>query len=275
MTELLNHLLNDIELSARIIQSGQLNHSAIYDAKSGFSFIHVLKRGSIRFHSPKHKTIHLSQPTLTLYIRPLTHSLIPVSGSAELQCASFKIINTQHPMIQLLPDVVCIELDDLNQLSPTLSLIETESKNTGFGDTFICDRIIEILIVKTLRLLIEQGTISTLALAGFSHPKLAKALLAIHQNYRRSWTLEKLANLAGMSRASFCKCFHDVLGDTPNTYLAKIRLSQAKNLLKQGISLELVAEKTGYATASSLSRSFKKHYQHTPSQWIKESRTSA
>jgi transcriptional regulator GlxA family with amidase domain len=49
--------------------------------------------------------------------------------------------------------------------------------------------------------LLNVGSTSAEHLAGMSHPRLAKALVAIHEAPHKPWSLDQLATKAGMSRS--------------------------------------------------------------------------
>jgi transcriptional regulator GlxA family with amidase domain len=61
----------------------------------------------------------------------------------------------------------------------------------------------------------ETGAIRGGMLAGMSHPKLRRALVAMHEQPQQDWTLDALAALCGMSRSVFANSFRNTLGCTP------------------------------------------------------------
>ncbi|RZJ14966.1 MAG: helix-turn-helix domain-containing protein, partial [Haliea sp.] len=57
-------------------------------------------------------------------------------------------------------------------------------------------------------------------------------------------------------------------GQTPADYLAQWRLSLAQQRLRAGMPVKRVAHDLGYASASSLSRSFTQHLGQSPRRWL-------
>jgi AraC-like DNA-binding protein len=55
---------------------------------------------------------------------------------------------------------------------------------------------------------------------GLSDPRLSRAIELIHKHPEASWSLEQLAQQAGMSRARFAAHFHKIVGVTFFDYLA-------------------------------------------------------
>jgi transcriptional regulator GlxA family with amidase domain len=132
------------------------------------------------------------------------------------------------------------------------------------------DSLFEVLLVQILRELMEQRLVSTGMLAGMGHPKLRKALVAMHDEPAASWSLEQLAATAGMSRTVFANAFRSVVGITPGQYLQTWRMGIAQKLLVRGMPLRHIADATGYADEAALSRAFKAATGCSPRDWRKQ-----
>jgi len=81
--------------------------------------------------------------------------------------------------------------------------------------------------------------------------------------------LFNLADVAGMSRARFAEKFRKTVGITPGNYLVEWRIGVAQSLLRNGKSIQFVADAVGYANASALSRAFSTHVGLSPKEWKK------
>ena len=66
------------------------------------------------------------------------------------------------------------------------------------------------------------------------HPRLAAAITAMFADPARPWTLPDLADLCGMSRATFMRQFQDKLGRSALDLLTDLRMSMAS--LGEGFS---------------------------------------
>ena len=92
----------------------------------------------------------------------------------------------------------------------------------------------------------------------------------IGQHLNENISLTELAKLARMSIPSFCKKFKDKTGLTMVQYMNEKRIEKAKLLLKnRKLSLEQVAELTGFSNANYLIRVFKKMTGQTVSEYRK------
>jgi transcriptional regulator GlxA family with amidase domain len=130
----------------------------------------------------------------------------------------------------------------------------------------------EVLLLQLLRWLLdhpEEGGAPEGLLAGLAEPRLARALVAVHEAPGDAWSLERLAQSAGMSRSAFAALFKQKIGQTPADYLATWRLAIAQAELRGGQSLKAIAAQLGYANASTLSRLFVQKTGVSPREWAK------
>jgi transcriptional regulator GlxA family with amidase domain len=133
----------------------------------------------------------------------------------------------------------------------------------------------EYLFVLLIRSAMNARLIDSGVLMGLSDPRLARAIEAMHQSPQTSWSLEELAQRAGMSRARFAAHFRKVVGMTPFDYLTNWRLGIAQTMLRKGNSLKLTAPAVGYANATALSRVFTQRLGLPPSEWLAQGHASA
>lgn len=98
--------------------------------------------------------------------------------------------------------------------------------------------------------------------------RVSKALCHVHEHYAERLTLVDLAKQAGMSRASFAARFNCATGDSPMRYLGKVRLDRAKLLLTESpLTISEIAYQVGFEDQGYFSRSFKKAFHTTPSEY--------
>jgi AraC-like DNA-binding protein len=138
-------------------------------------------------------------------------------------------------------------------LQQAVQLIASELKAPRCGGPLLLDRAGDILFIGLLRHLIAQPRTHHGLLNGLSDPRLARALVAVHGEPQQAWTLERLAETAGMSRTAFATRFRAVMNQTPGDYLYRLRMALARDRLARGQGLKQVAAAVGY-TPTSLSR---------------------
>jgi AraC-like DNA-binding protein len=105
-------------------------------------------------------------------------------------------------------------------------------------------------------------------LAGLRDQYVGRALMALHENPARDWTLEALAQEAALSRSAFAERFTEFVGHPPMQYLTNWRMQLATNYLRNGTeSVAAIANRVGYESEAAFSRAFKKVVGLPPSEW--------
>lgn len=131
--------------------------------------------------------------------------------------------------------------------------------DTALRQPLLLQRAGDILFIGLLRHLIAQPRTPHGLLNGLSDPRLARALVAVHSDPQQAWTLERLAEAAGMSRTAFATHFRAVMDQTPGDYLYRLRMALARDHLARGRGLKRTAAAVGY-TPTSLSRALARRH---------------
>jgi AraC-like DNA-binding protein len=270
----LANLFERFSLRAHVFNTGPLCGASRYDHESGLGHIHVLKQGTIRVETPAKPAVIIRAPHLLFYMKPVTHRLVPLIDEGEVitVCGSIDFgRGPENPVTQVLPGLIPVNLNDNPHLSAILTLLFEEAFNSACGRQAALNRICELLVIQLLRISIENNATQIGLLAALADQRLAKALTCIHTAPEKAWTLEQLANEAGMSRANFAVKFRDTLGMTAGDYLSHWRLGLAKSLLKKGRPVSLVSDEIGYSSPAAFTRAFAGRFGQTPTSWVKES----
>jgi AraC-like DNA-binding protein len=84
------------------------------------------------------------------------------------------------------------------------------------------------------------------------------------------WTVESLAEAAGMSRSAFAARFKEILGQTPLEYVTEWRMQKAMQLLQQrDTKLIDIARSVGYESGTAFSKAFKRVVGANPGEYLK------
>ncbi|MFO1370233.1 MAG: AraC family transcriptional regulator, partial [Marinagarivorans sp.] len=142
------------------------------------------------------------------------------------------------------------------------------------GRQALLDRLFEVLLIQLIRQLMEKGGAQIGLLAGLAHPQLRQAIVAMHEAPEKDWSVESLAAQAGMSRSAFSNQFRETIGETPASYLQRWRIGLVQKWLKSGQPLKLIVEEAGYSSESALSRAFKSQCGCSPTEWLKQERST-
>lgn len=150
-------------------------------------------------------------------------------------------------------------------LGLAVAMIESELNVPRCGQPALLNRAGDILFIGLLRHLVAHPTALGAGLFnGLADPRIAKALVAMHQRPAFAWDLELLAQEAGMSRTAFATKFHQIMRRPPGKYLAAIRLAIAQRAVDIGKGLKEAAKLAGYESTSALSRALTKSKLYQP-----------
>ncbi len=155
-----------------------------------------------------------------------------------------------------------------NQLASLVGLMRMEAAGDRAGSRAILNDLSSALFTLVMRAASESEKAPEGLLALTGHPRLAPAIAAMFADPVHRWKLPDLADLCGMSRATFMRHFQDKLGRSALDLLTDLRMSLAANELKKpAISTEAVAETVGYQSVSAFRRVFTERMGMTPGEW--------
>jgi AraC family transcriptional regulator, activator of mtrCDE len=141
-----------------------------------------------------------------------------------------------------------------------------ESARPQFGTRPLTEALLKQCLILLLRRKIERGAPPLPWIAALADKGLSRALHVILHRYSEPFTVETLATIAGMSRASFASRFTRAFGQTPICLLRSARLSRARELLATSDgSIDQIARCVGFSSRSSFSHAFRQAYEIDPS----------
>lgn len=95
----------------------------------------------------------------------------------------------------------------------------------------------------------------------------------MHEHFAQSVELNDLCNRSGLQPRTLARRFQQATGSSPMQYLTRIRMEQARDLLKNtNLNIHEVAEQVGFSDTDYFSRRFKSYFQLTPSAFRKSVR---
>lgn len=194
-----------------------------------------------------------------------------VCGSLSFDRASLK------PITQLLPRFILIKADQAHTraLHNTMQALAAEMAEQAPGSEVVANRLGEVLCIQVLRAHIASGAEwhNKGWLRAIFDPQLGSALNAIHADVSTPWTVESMAQTAGMSRSAFAARFKHVLEQTPLEYVTEWRMQKAMHLLQQrDKKLIAVARSVGYDSDAAFSKAFKRAVGANPGEYMKRER---
>ncbi|MEU2673289.1 AraC family transcriptional regulator [Streptomyces sp. NPDC007164] len=198
----------------------------------------------------------------------------------SLLCGDYRLDQSRpHPLVRHLPEVIHLPTRHGRhpELSAAVQLLGSELENPRIGSDGIVPSLIDSLLLYILRAwLDDQPTTAARGwAAALGDSAVAPALSAIHDDPSLQWTVESLAERAGLSRAAFARRFASLVGEPPMAYLTRWRMTTAARLLRESnASLTTVAARTGYGSEFSFAKAFKREYGLAPGGYRRQTKAA-
>lgn len=196
-----------------------------------------------------------------------TRGGVPAPGPNEAPVAACAIDwgGPANPLMAALPATVSLPIRDA-ETRALLDLFLAEAGGRRCGSDKVLERLAEVLVIRLMRQQIEQGATEPGVLAGLADPRLSRAISALHEDPGRPWTNGDLASVAGMSLSRFADAFRVVVGEAPQSYLRRWRMTLARQDMDRGARVQAVARRYGYASSEALSRAFHRQFGVNPTE---------
>jgi AraC-like DNA-binding protein len=173
--------------------------------------------------------------------------------------------NNALGLFELLREPLVQDFSADTRLSPVFDLMLAEVMQPGLGTQAMAESLMKQCLIALLRQhLLRDGADSPLFTA-LQHPRLARAVVAVLDRPAEMHTVGSLAELAGMSRASFAEHFSRAFQQGPIDFVQQVRLRIAARLLTTtDLPLKVIAQTVGYSGHSSFTRAFRQSYGTEP-----------
>jgi AraC-like DNA-binding protein len=192
--------------------------------------------------------------------------------SAVFLCGAYRFAgDIGAGLIEALPPVLSIPSSIDDPIHGVVTLLSREMAHPGPGQQTVLDRLLDVLVVLGLRTGLARSPTAPAWFRAACDPRLSPALEAIHANPGQPWTVEDLARLSHMSRATFARVFQQALRQAPMKYLADWRMALARDLLlDQGTTLAEIGSQVGYSSEYAFATAFRRHHGQSPGRWRRQ-----
>jgi AraC-like DNA-binding protein len=205
--------------------------------------------------------------------RDATHG-IARCGSADtffLIGGRFAFGEEAHLLFDGLPAVAVVKSgsDPASVMNWALRRIAHELATPSPGNAIVARHLGHIMLVQVLRIyLSEEGNSTPSWLLALSDPRIGAAIQTIHADPSRTWTVQDLAEIAGVSRSTLALRFKQKAGVAPLEYVARWRmLLAARSLRARHLTISSIAQKLGYDSDSAFSHAFKRIMKCSPREY--------
>jgi AraC-like DNA-binding protein len=144
-----------------------------------------------------------------------------------------------------------------------------ESSDRRPGGAAVLERLSEMMFVDAARRYLDGlPEHATGWLAGLRDRFVGKALVLLHEQPDRTWSVEDLARAVGLSRSALHERFVQYLGRPPMQYLAAWRMQLGARLLRESNrTVATIALDVGYESEAAFSRAFRREVGQPPAAW--------
>lgn len=177
-----------------------------------------------------------------------------------------------RPLLDALPRMLRVPLGDGAASQWLLGLLQRgarENSAPGPGSGTVLAKLAELLFVEAMRRHIETLPDRQVGwLAGLRDRHVGRALALMHEQPMQDWTVDELAERAGLSRSALAQRFTQLIGQPPMQYLKRWRLGLAAAALKDSRRpVAALAERYGYESEAAFNRAFKREFGVPPGAW--------
>src|ERR1700733_8096845 len=177
-------------------------------------------------------------------------------------------------LLGMLPAIVHLRTErDRAELRWSLDRMNRELHAQRPGGLLVAQHLAHMMLVQAIRLHLESSSQGGVGwLFALADRQLSGAMEAMHGNPAHHWTLQMLAERAGMSRTIFAARFKETVGSSVMDYLSRWRMLLAGDKLKNSSHpISSIALSLGYESESAFSKAFKRCMGCSPRQYARQS----
>jgi AraC family transcriptional activator of mtrCDE len=179
-------------------------------------------------------------------------------GGIVLACSSITATYQKlHGLFDYLAEPIVLHPLEHESIGLVLTALLGEMANPQPGSNALIALLMKQCLVYVLRRYCESGNCQVPWLSALEDPQLSSVLEQMIDEPGRRFTLELLADSAGMSRSAFAQRFKATFGRSAMDFLKELRLQRAAHLLQTTRRpIKSIADQVGFESRSHFSRSF-------------------
>ncbi|WP_363797063.1 AraC family transcriptional regulator [Lysobacter firmicutimachus] len=179
------------------------------------------------------------------------------------------------PLMRALPELLHVPAAGQGEDSPaqwlalSFEAMRRETRQPSIGSRIMIARLIDMVFIWAVRHWLAQAPAQHSGwLSALRDPLVARALALLHAQPAHAWTVDELAARLHQSRSALGQRFAERVGEPPMRYLAAWRMQLAADLLlRTDLRVSQVAGRVGYGSEAAFSRSFRRAFGQSPSDY--------
>jgi AraC-like DNA-binding protein len=199
--------------------------------------------------------------------------MLTINGGGECVTVGAHFMLSHHHagiLLGVLPPIVHIRTEsDKAAMRWSLERLRQELREPQPGGFLVAQHLAYMMLVQALRLHLAEGLKGGVGwLFALADKQMSAAITAMHDDPAHRWTLQQLAQIAGMSRSTFAQKFKDTVGEPPMEYLVRWRMTLAGDKLANSSDpISVIALSLGYESESAFGKAFKRVMGCSPRQY--------
>jgi AraC-like DNA-binding protein len=199
--------------------------------------------------------------------------MLTINGGGDCVTVGAHFILSHHHagiLLGVLPPIVHIRTEsDKAAMRWSLERLGQELREPQPGGFLVAEHLAYLMLVQALRLHLAEGLKGGVGwLFALGDRQMSAAITAMHDDPAHRWTLQQLAQIAGMSRSIFAQKFKDTVGEPPMEYLLRWRMTLAGDkLVDSSDPISVIALSLGYESESAFGKAFKRVMGCSPRQY--------
>jgi AraC-like DNA-binding protein len=187
-------------------------------------------------------------------------------GGIVIACSSIRATYQKvHGLFDYLPEPIVTHIEEGEGIGQVLTTLLTEMADPGPGSNSLISLLMQQCLVYVLRRYCASGNCQVPWLAALEDPQLSDTLEHMINDPGHRFTLDLLAESAGMSRSSFAQRFKAAFGRSAMDFLKELRLQRAAYLLRSTQRpIKSIADQVGFDSRSHFSQSFTEFFGTAP-----------
>jgi AraC-like DNA-binding protein len=200
----------------------------------------------------------------TVFPPPRAGGVITYNGGGDVFLVGSRfVLSGAHAdiLLKMLPPIVHIRQEaDQAALRWSVERMMHELQNPQPGNFLVAQHLAHMMMIQALRIHLAEGIEGGVGwLFALADKQMGAAIGAVHADPAHRWSLQSLAEQAGMSRSSFAEKFKATVGIAPMEYVTRWRMMLAADrLAHSGDPISVIALQAGYESESAFSTAFKR-----------------
>ena len=195
-------------------------------------------------------------------------------GAAEVDLLCGRFVHEPGSttlLVRTLPDPLHVSLIDSASFPALRALIELmrgEAETRAAGALAIVTSLSQALLTLALRVYGQRENADPGTLTLLSDKRLGPSIQAMLSAPERAWTIDALADLAAMSRATYARHFKARADMTVWDFLTRVRMTLAcDELIHTRLSAGEIGMRVGYQSEAAFGKAFKQQLGMTPARY--------